>query len=862
VTVLTISGKLPTASAAKLEMIPELPKRVAENINRFTGRAWLLPKLLAWWDHSDDDQKRMFLLTGEPGTGKSMILAWLAGYGPPPKDDPSAREQLARLRTLIKAAHFCQADGRNNSPQAFAESIANQLTRNVEGFGKALVATLADRVNIVGIAQASTAASGSSLTGVAIGRIDLGTIEGDERSFDQAFTQPLKKLYETSHTEALKPILLLVDALDEAQTYTGKRTLPELLSSLVDLPEHVRILATMRDDQRILKFFRGIRPFHLIRDATDETDDIRRYAVQRLTSLGTLSDRKRNNFAERLSTQAGGVFLYAAMVLDDLLKRPISEFPDLAIYPLPKGLSGLYHDFLNRELGKDERRWFDLYEPLLGILGVAQGEGLSATQLNAILGKDIRAELRIIKQYLSGELPEGPFHPFHKSFSDFLLEDKNNLDYHIDATSMHQRIAEYYWSKHCDSWPCADHYALAYVATHLRFASAWKQLERLLLDPSYVRTLCDLSNEVLADVYSGAHAYLEQMSESPHRGLLLQLIRTTEKQRGFTGRVEEMRRIEWFLETEWPQHLMVVGLPGMGKSALASQVWLRHIGYCLLETLSPRENQNVCLRDVFEKVYFDLFSPEPSKSGAVFYENIDPNIRSHVGFADLCSDLLNRVETSGRRVCIIIDELDAARGSGRDEISHVPLIIPRNLKIIWVGRRTPALSHLSSVAHVLELSGDNRPELLQFIRRRLGKRLGTMAREELIERILAQSGGSPLYIELLAQELDERGALESDLTMLQLPQSLSDLYESRTQALELTHPGIRNRLALLVGEIASQTPAAQVRLEELSVRFDAEELASIKASGLFEIERGKRGTILGIFHASALDFLRQRYGIG
>ena len=82
---------------------------------------------------------------------------------------------------------------------------------------------------------------------------------------------------------------------------------------------------------------------------------------------------------------------------------------------LPEGLSGLYPAFLTRELGKDEPHWFDLYEPLLGLIAVAQGEGLTTEQLTDIIGKDIRAALRACKQYLDGELPAGPFRLFHKS---------------------------------------------------------------------------------------------------------------------------------------------------------------------------------------------------------------------------------------------------------------------------------------------------------------------------------------------------------------------------------------------------------------------------------------------------------------
>ena len=72
--------------------LPILPKRVAENVGQFTGRAWLLPKILEWWDEGDE---RLFLLTGGPGTGKSMILAWLACNARYHIDAPTMHRQIA-----------------------------------------------------------------------------------------------------------------------------------------------------------------------------------------------------------------------------------------------------------------------------------------------------------------------------------------------------------------------------------------------------------------------------------------------------------------------------------------------------------------------------------------------------------------------------------------------------------------------------------------------------------------------------------------------------------------------------------------------------------------------------------------------
>jgi hypothetical protein len=100
-------------------MIPELPKTIAANIAHFTGRTWLLPPILEWFENSNN---RIFILTGEPGTGKSALMAWLAGGGPWPADAHD-RSQLEYIRSLVKATHFCVAASGSTSPKAFAQNI-------------------------------------------------------------------------------------------------------------------------------------------------------------------------------------------------------------------------------------------------------------------------------------------------------------------------------------------------------------------------------------------------------------------------------------------------------------------------------------------------------------------------------------------------------------------------------------------------------------------------------------------------------------------------------------------------------------------------------------------------------------------
>jgi hypothetical protein len=458
-------------------MCVELPARVADNIEHLVGRDWLLKPLEDWWNRRD---QRLLVIVGKPGAGKSMVLGWLAGFGPEPSD-PVARQRLAHLRSTVTASYFFQAAGRNVSRESFVNSIINQLKSKIPE----LAAALAEKAHIVGKAHVSNAGAGTKVAGVMIDRFDVGSF--DDELFERAFVSPLKALYSRGYAE---PMLLLIDALDEAQTDRGL-TIPYLLARLANLPAPVRILAATRDEPRVLKFFHRSATFDLIRDASPDVDDIRLYALARLKSAAIADGKHCERFAKRLSKQSAGVFLYAALVLDDLLAQPQTTLQDIDLesLSLPDDLNEIYTEFITRELGRDDTLWFETYEPLLGLISVAQGEGLTADQLASIIGHDIRHPLRTSKQYLSGHLPNGPFRIFHQSFVDFLLKEQSNEHFHIDATAMHRRIADYYWLAHhasvspLKSWLAADPYAHTHLAYH---ASAAELLDKFVADPLFV----------------------------------------------------------------------------------------------------------------------------------------------------------------------------------------------------------------------------------------------------------------------------------------------------------------------------------------------------------------------------------------
>ena len=87
---------------------------IVERAKGFMGRSWVVDQVLDWLDNG---KERYFLLTGEPGSGKTALAAWLAGAGPAPRG-AKARARLKRVRSAWNAGHFCigRTQGRVRAP--------------------------------------------------------------------------------------------------------------------------------------------------------------------------------------------------------------------------------------------------------------------------------------------------------------------------------------------------------------------------------------------------------------------------------------------------------------------------------------------------------------------------------------------------------------------------------------------------------------------------------------------------------------------------------------------------------------------------------------------------------------------------
>ncbi|HEX5702374.1 MAG TPA: WD40 repeat domain-containing protein [Pyrinomonadaceae bacterium] len=426
-----------------------LTEFIADRTKDFTGRQWIFAKLNDWLAQPGSP---FFRIEGGPGTGKSALAARLVqmsdGLVPP------AYQNLGP--NILAFYHFCRTPGRSISPQFFVEDLSRGLAKRYAAFTKELLKVGDTNVNISVVQNLGAV---DKATGVEIAELHVSNLSS-RAAFDSIVRGPLEGMYTGGFKEQ---IVILIDGLDESLSYDAENTIVALLGQATDLPSQVRFVLTSRPDERITAAL-GEPDLDLIKNAPDNETDVYDYALKRLSLLP--KDRQ-EALADRLSKAGKGNFLYVRYVLDDLPKDLSSEI-DLSKLPLPKDLSGIYREFIRRELGKNKGAWSERYRPVLGAVAVARGDGLTRSQLAGVTGiaeSHAADVLEASMQYLSGPQPEGPFRIYHQSFRDFLFSDPEFQVYPHEA---HTAVAQFFLTTYKDAWAsCEEEYALRHTPQHL-----------------------------------------------------------------------------------------------------------------------------------------------------------------------------------------------------------------------------------------------------------------------------------------------------------------------------------------------------------------------------------------------------------
>lgn len=460
-----------------------LPPDVAGRLADFTGRRWALRRIAAWRHASTSPS---LLITAGPGGGKTALAGRLLQVSAGTVRIPGVSGEDCR----IDAANFCdQRTFASVDPVRVLERLGDQLAETVPGYGAQLLSAAGRSTGNITVRQRVPAMPGAvvSVQGVVI---NLGD-RNPRRAYDEIIRRPLQRLRQGGGGD----VVILIDALNEAEAAagsTGTMSLGRLLGmeSEDPVPGLRMILTSSRGT--VEHELGGHDHFDLVADEPQDSSDVYDYAFARLAGRVARADQ----LAQRIALVDGGNFLYARYVVDDLLTGRLSA-DQAAREPLPENLANVYATFLWRERNRDPAGWSQRMRPLLAALTQGRGEGLTRDQLARVTELRVSVvddTLRACARYLQGTFPQGPFRPFHASFTTFLLTNGEHVVYPAEAAGdLVDRLIRPWVGR----WDACEPSTLRYAVEHMVEAITQQSdgptcddLTRLLIrtlrDPGYL----------------------------------------------------------------------------------------------------------------------------------------------------------------------------------------------------------------------------------------------------------------------------------------------------------------------------------------------------------------------------------------
>jgi hypothetical protein len=463
---------------------------IADRTQNFTGREWVFQAINAWL--VNPDKPRFFLLIGEPGSGKTAIAGRLSQFA---QGETAPADPGCFRPGFLDAVHFCWVqDSLWIDPFVFAGSVATQLANRYPAYRKALEAPSEGQPVHLEVRELKQEVRSVSKGGQVIGIIVNVSGPSPEYAYNRAVRLPLEALLRDQPT---RQIVILIDSLDEAMLYSGDFNIVSLLTRSKNLPAGVRFILTCRDEDAVPNLLQDYNPeiHDLSKDEghANSLKDIEQHVLNTLNAHPQLAckltaDLSPADFAETVRGKSDGNFLYVKYLLK-MLGNEKGKISKQSLANFPVRLDGVYREFLSRLGGKNKEVLQDRYAAVLGALAVAQ-EALTERHLADFTGvkrTQVRRTLQSLRQLLevNDSLPasERGYAIYHRSFSDFLLDENLAQGYWCEREEEHARIARFYLPGFPNNWQGIDAYGLNYLATHLYESGDHEHLQSLISKP-------------------------------------------------------------------------------------------------------------------------------------------------------------------------------------------------------------------------------------------------------------------------------------------------------------------------------------------------------------------------------------------
>lgn len=336
-----------------------------------------------------------------------------------------------------------------------------------------------------------------------------------------------------------------------------------------------------------------------------------------------------------------------------------------------------------------------------------------------------------------------------------------------------------------------------------------------------------------------------------------------ERTQDFTGRDFVFDAIDLFVRKNDRGYFFIKGAPGIGKSAIASELvnrgdYIHHFNIRAEGRNKPRQFlENVCSRLILD---FRLD-----------YEDL-PIEKLHDGelLQTLLQEVSHKIKPS-EKVMIIIDALDevddTAMSSGAN-ILYLPMNLPEGIFIVATARPDKLNLRIDCIqgdCTIDPISKDNQEDIGEYLKAKVSDegirsyiKKQKLTQKSFVEHMIEKSEGNFMYLHYVLPAI-EVGAYK-DLQLNRLPVGLQNYYEDhwrRMGMMESPPPKVKLKIVYILCEVVKSVS------RQLIADFGSEDEATVQnvlddwSQFLHKNEvDGERR--FSLYHESFRDFLRQK----